>query len=151
MYARSVDADQSGVKNTALVTELLHTLIQSSAVTDEAASKFGDAVRCHDMLGEQALTVERVFKALRAHFEGLAQIHDGLAEHLPPEEAARLQAALAELRGRLGLAAGALRRWNLGVQTCADTARQASTMITSVRTSLAEAAAAAEELVIFEG
>jgi hypothetical protein len=94
------------------------------------------------------MTVERVFKALRAHFEGLAQVHESIIEKLPPEDADRLHEAIVELRGKIGLAAGALRRWNLGAQTCADTARLASAAVTAVRTAIDDTASAAERLLI---
>lgn len=136
------------MNNTTLLTEVLQTLVVTSTESDHAASKLGDVLRCNETLSEQALTVERVFKALRAHFEGLSDVHEALAAQLAPEQAAELNAAIAELRGRLGLAAGALRRWNLGAQSCAETARQASAAMTSVRTAIAEAAAAAEHLLV---
>ena len=148
MYARSIRADKSSVSNVELVSELMHTLMETATVSDQAAAGVSDVSRSTQMLTDQALTVERVFKALRAHFEGLAQVHESIAVHLPPEEAARLHEAVVELRGKLGLAAGALRRWNLGVQTCADTARLASVSMTSVRTAIEGAAGAAEQLLI---
>ncbi len=149
MYARSIQPDQSSVNSAALVTELLQALVESSTAGDQAASKLGEVLRSNEMSSEQALTVERVFKALRAHFEGLAQVHESLAPYLPPEQAAQLHAAVVELRGRLGLAAGALRRWNLGAQSCTETARQASTTMTSVRTTLTNAIHAAEQILVF--
>lgn len=148
MYERSIRADQSSVNNIELVTELMQALLETATVSDQAAAGVSDVSRCTQMLTDQALTVERVFKALRAHFEGLAQAHESIAAKLPPEDAARLHEAIVELRGKLGLAAGALRRWNLGAQTCADTARLASAAATSVRTAIEEAAAAAEQLLI---
>lgn len=149
MYAESFDDHQSGVSNTALLTELLGLLVETSTVTDHAASNFADVMRCSETLSEQALTVERVLKALRAHFEGLSQLHEAILPQLSPEQAAQLQEAVGELRGRLGIAAGALRRWNLGAQSCADSARQASTAMNSVRTTISQAAAAAEDLLVF--
>lgn len=149
MYAESFDPHQSGVSNTVLLTELLGLLMETSTVTDHAASSFSDVMRCSEMLSEQALTVERVLKALRAHFEGLAQVHEAILPQLTPEQAAQLREAVIELRGRLGIAAGALRRWNLGAQSCADSARQASTAMNSVRTTISQAAATAEDLIVF--
>lgn len=143
------EPNRRGDGNTALLTELLAAFVETSTTTDLAASNFADVMRCNEMLGEQALTVERVFKALRAHFEGLAQVHESILPLLSPEQAAHLQEAVAELRGRLGIAAGALRRWNMGAQACADSARQASTAMTSVRTAIAHAASAAEDLLVF--
>lgn len=149
MYERSFDAYQSGVSNTALLTELLGALLETSTITDHAASNFSDVMRCADTLREQALTVERVFKALRARFEGLAQLHEDVLAQLPPEQSAPIRDAVEELRGRLGIAAGALRRWNMGSQACADSARQASAAMMSARTSIAHASAATEDLLIY--
>ncbi len=126
----------------------MHTLLEAATISDQAATGVSDVSRCTQMLGDQALTVERVFKALRAHFEGLAQVHETLTAHLPPEDVDRLHEAIVELRGKLGLAAGALRRWNQGAQTCADTARLASVSMTSARTAMEGAASAAEGLLI---
>ncbi len=148
MHAESFDAHQSSVKDAALLTELLHALVESSTGSDHAASNLADVLRCSEMLCEQALTVERVFSALRAHFEGLAQLHTSLSSHLSLEQTARLDAAVTELRGKIGLAVGALRRWNLGVQNSRETARAANTSMASVRTAMAAAAAAAEHLLV---
>ncbi len=136
------------MSNAALVTELLAALVETSTVSDHAASNFADVLRCTETMSEQALTVERVLNALRAHFEGLALLHEAILPQVSPEQAAQIREALAELRGRLGIAAGALRRWNLGAQSCAGSARQASTAMTSVRTAIAHCAAAAEDLLV---
>jgi hypothetical protein len=148
MYERS-NPDRSGVNNAALLTDLLAALLEAGSVTEYAASRFADVLRGAEMLEEQALTVERVFKALRAHFERLARLHAAAFGEFPPEQAAELHEALEELRGRLGIAAGALRRWNLGAESSAASARQASTAMTSVRTTISNAGAAAENLLIF--
>jgi hypothetical protein len=134
--------------NSALVAQLLAALMETSTMTDHAASNFADVMRCNELLSDQAITVERIIKALRAHFEGLAGVLEDVLPLLPPEEAGRLQEVAGELRGRLGIAAGALRRWTLGAQSCADSARQASTTMRSVRTAMAEASAAAEQILI---
>ena len=136
------------MSNTALVTELLEALMETSTMADRAASTFADVLRCNEMLSDQAMTVERIVKALRAHFEGLAGVHEDILKHLPPEQAARLAELDAELRGRLGIAAGALRRWTLGAYSSADSARQASTAMTSVRAAIDEASAAAEQILV---
>jgi hypothetical protein len=148
MHAESLDADPRGVSDADLLTHLLATLVETSTVTDHAASDFADVLRCTEMLGEQALTVERVLKALRARFESMAQLHESLLAQLRPDQAEQMQEAIADLRGKLGIAAGALRRWNLGAQSCADTARQASTSMNSVRTAIANASSAAEDLLV---
>lgn len=136
------------MNDSALLTELLASLVESSTVADRAASSFADVMRCSETLGEQALTVERVLKALRAHFESLAAVHESILPLLPPDRAEHLQQTVSELRGRLGIAAGALRRWNLGAQSCADAARTASTAMNAVRMAMAHASVAAEDLLV---
>jgi hypothetical protein len=149
MYERSIEPHSSGVNNAALLTDLLGALLEAGSVTEYAASRFADVLHGTVQLEEQALTVERVLKALRAHFERIARLQAAAFSQLPPEQAAELQEALDDLRGRLGIAAGALRRWNLGAESCAASARQASTAMTSVRTTISNAGAAAENLLLF--
>lgn len=149
MYERSIDADRSGVNNATLLTDLLGALLEAGSVTEYAASRFADVLRCSEMLGEQSLTVERILKALRAHFERFARLHNEVLGQLTPEQASEIREALDDLRGRLGIAAGALRRWNLGAESCSDAARQAGTAMTSVRTTISHAGTATENLLIF--
>lgn len=138
----------AGFDEEAFTTGVLQLLVETSTTADRSASNLSDVMRSTEMLAEQAQTVERVFSAVRTLFETLAQKHGALAESLSPEQFAELQATLDDLRAKFGLAAGALRRWNLQSDACAATSRQASTSMTDVRMAIMYATSAAEQLLV---
>lgn len=139
------------MSNAALVAGLLQAVVRASTVADEAASAFSVNAKSMQTLQEQALTVERVIKAVRAEFEALSEVQALLDEHLPPELCEKLHAAEEAVRGRLGIAAGALRRWNYGALAASDASRRAATEMNSVRNTMSAVSDAAEELLVNEG
>jgi len=148
MYARNDLNAPSSASAAALAANLCEAILQMSTIADEAGAAFSSAARAKETLEDQAVTVERVLKSVRAQFEALAQLQRTLLPSLTLEQAGELERLTTEIRGRLGIAAGSLRRWTLGAQACSDASRQAAAGLTSLKKAIEKSTSSAEQLLL---